>query len=170
MAATAQPKGSVSSGSIKPVTRKAVRCQREVAWLVTQAAGKLVATTDDVNAPTPSFVLAKALSYTRKQEQAAQDNGHAIDYEAVMGPDLASFCQAAGLPAVPNALSDAGYMFTLSGADLIRDLYAYCGDLDERMENAAQVKPGYAIKLVLRLFLLDGAAGNDATSADNASA
>lgn len=55
MPAANQPKGSVSTGSIKPVTRKAVRCQREVAWLVTQAAGKLVATTDDVNAPTPAL-------------------------------------------------------------------------------------------------------------------
>ena len=77
MAAAAQPKGSVSSSSIKPVTRKAVRCQREVAWLVTQAAGKLVATTDDVNAPTPSFVLAAALSFVRAQEQAAPDAGRA---------------------------------------------------------------------------------------------
>lgn len=160
MAAANQPKGSVSAGSIKPVTRKAVRCQREVAWLVTQAAGKLIATTDDVNAPTPSFVLAAALSYTRKQEQSAQDNGCAVDYDAATAPNLASFCQAAGLPAAPNALSDAGYMFTLSGADLIRDLYAYCGDLGERMGNAAQVKPGYAIKLALRLFLL-----NDASAA-----
>ena len=170
MPAANQPKGSVSTGSIKPVTRKAVRCQREVAWLVTQAAGKLVATTDDVNAPTPSFVLAAALSYNRKQEQAAQDRGTAIDYEAIMGPDLASFCAAAGLPTAPNALSDVGYMFTLSGADLIRDLYAYCSDLDGRMGDAVQVKPGYAIKFALRLFLLDGAAGNGATSADNASA
>ena len=110
------------------------------------------------------------MSYTRKQEQAARDRGAAIDYEAVMGPDLANFCAAAGLPAAPNALSDTGYMFTLSGADLIRDLYAYCGDLDERMGDAAQVKPGYAIKFALRLFLLDDAAGNGATSADNASA
>ncbi len=165
MAFANQPKGSVSTGSIKPVTRKAVRCQREVAWLVTQAAGKLVATTDDVNAPTPSFVLAVALSYTRKQEQAAQDNGRAVYYEAVMGSDLASFCAAAGLPAAPNALSDAGYMFTLSGADLIRDLYAYCSDLGERMGDAAQVKPGYAIKLALRMFLLGDAAGN-ATASD----
>ena len=165
MATANQPKGSVSSGSIKPVTRKAVRCQREVAWLVTQAAGKLVATTDDVNAPTPSFVLAAALSYTREQEQAAQDGGRAIDYDAVMAPDLASFCQAAGLPAAPNALSDAGYMFTLSGADLIRDVYVYCGDLAERMGSAAEVKPGYAIKLALRLFLLDSAAGS--STADN---
>lgn len=170
MLAVNQPKGSVSAGSIKPVTRKAVRCQREVAWLVTQAAGKLVATTDDVNAPTPSFVLAAALSFARKQEQAARDRGAVIDYKAVMGPDLASFCAAAGLPAAPNALSDAGYMFTLSGADLIRDLYAYCGDLDERMGDAAQVKPGYAIKLALRLFLLGDAAGSGATPADNASA
>lgn len=167
MALANQPKGSVSTGSIKPVTRKAVRCQREVAWLVTQAAGKLVATTDDVNAPTPSLVLTAALSYTRKQEQAAQDRGTAIDYKAVMDPDLASFCQAAGLPAAPNALSDAGYMFTLSGADLIRDVYAYCGDLGERTGDAAQVKPGYAIKLALRLFLLDDAAGNGGTSNDN---
>ncbi len=170
MPAANQPKGSVSSGSIRSVTRKAVRCQREVAWLVTQAAGKLVATTDDVNAPTPSFVLAAALSYTRKQEQAAQDRGTAIDYKAVMGPDLASFCAAAGLPTAPNALSDAGYMFTLSGANLIRDLYAYCGDLAEHTENAAQVKPGYAIKLALRLFLLDATAGNGAASKDKTSA
>lgn len=167
MPAATQPKGSVSVGSIKPVTRKAVRCQREVAWLVTQAAGKLVATTDDVNAPTPSFVLAAALSYTREQEQTAQEDGHAIDYEAVMSPDLASFCAAAGLPAAPNALSDAGYMFTLSGADLIRDVYAYCSDLGERMGDAVQVKPGYAIKLALRLFLLDAATGNGSTSKDN---
>ena len=164
MAAATQPKGSVSAGSIKPVTRKAVRCQREVAWLVTQAAGKLVATTDDVNAPTPSFVLAAALSYTREQEQTAQDRGAAIDYEAVMGPDLASFCAAAGLPPAPNALSAAGCMFTLSGADLIRDVYAYCGDLGERMGDAAQIKPGYAIKFALRLFLLDGASA--ATASD----
>ena len=138
--------------------------------MVTQAAGKLVATTDDVNAPTPSLVLTAALSYTRKQEQAAQDRGTAIDYKAVVDPDLASFCQAAGLPAAPNALSDTGYMFTLSGADLIRDVYAYCGDLGERMGDAAQVKPGYAIKLALRLFLLDAAGGSGAASNNDASA
>lgn len=169
MATANQPKGSVSSGSIKPVTRKAVRCQREVAWLVTQAAGKLVATTDDVNAPTPSFVLAAALSYTREQEQTAQDGGHTIDYDAVMAPDLASFCQAAELPAAPNALSDAGYMFTLSGAELIRNTFAYCGDLAERTGSAAEVKPDYAIKLALRLFLLGdtsaATASDDKTSA-----
>ena len=169
MAAANQPKGSVSSGSIKPVTRKAVRCQREVAWLVTQAAGKLVATTDDVNAPTPSFVLAAALSYTREQEQPALDGGRAIDYDTVMAPDLVSFCQAAGLPAAPNALSDAGYMFTLSGADLIRDVYAYCSDLGERTGNASEVKPGYAIKLALRMFLLGDASAANA-SADKTSA
>lgn len=169
MAAATQPKGSVSSGSIKPVTRKAVRCQREVAWLVTQAAGKLVATTDDVNAPTPSFVLAAALAYTREQEQAALDNGRAIDYGAVMAPDLVSFCQAAELPAAPNALSDAGYMFTLSGADLIRDVYAYCGDLGERMGNASEVKPGHAIKLALRMFLL-GETSTASTATDKTSA
>lgn len=169
MATANQPKGSVSSGSIKPVTRKAVRCQREVAWLITQAAGKLVATTDDVNAPTPSFVLAAALSFARNQEQAAQDGRQSIDYDAVMAPDLASFCQAAELPAAPNALSDAGYMFTLSGAELIRDTFAYCGDLAERTGSAAEVKPGYAIKLALRLFLLGdtsaATASDDKTSA-----
>ena len=169
MAATDQPKGSVSSGSIKPVTRKAVRCQREVAWLVTQAAGKLVATIDDVNAPTPSFVLAKALSHARTQEQAALDGGHAIDYDAVMAPDLASFCQTAGLPAAPNALSGAGYMFTLSGADLIRDVYAYCSDLGERMDSATEIKPGYAIKLALRVFLLSEISAAPATAADKTS-
>ena len=103
------------------------------------------------------LVLAAALSYTREQEQAALDCGHAIDYDAVMAPELASFCQTAGLPAAPNALSDAGYMFTLSGADLIRDIYAYCSELAERhVFDAAEVKPGNVIKLVLRLFLIDG--------------
>ena len=169
MATANQPKGSVSSGSIKPVTRKAVRCQREVAWLITQAAGKLVATTDDVNAPTPSFVLAAALSFVRAQEQTAQDTGRAIDYDAVMAPNLVSFCQAAGLPAAPNALSDAGYMFTLSGADLIRDVYAYCGDLGERMGSAVEIKPGYAIKLALRVFLL-GETSAASTAGDKTSA
>ena len=84
-------------------------------------------------------------------------------------PTSRAFVRPRGCPA-PNALSDAGYMFTLSGADLIRDIYAYCGDLGERMRDPVQVKPGYAIKLALRLFLLDDAAGNGATSADNASA
>ena len=169
MTATDRPKGGVSSGSIKPVTRKAVRCQREVAWLVTQAAGKLVATTDDVNAPTPSFVLAAALSFVRAQEQTAQDTGRAIDCDAVMAPNLVSFCQAAGLPAAPNALSDTGYMFTLSGADLIRDVYAYCGDLGERMGSAVEIKPGYAIKLALRMFLLGEISAAPAAAADKTS-
>lgn len=50
MAASNPPKGSVSSSSIKPVTRNAVRCQREVAWLVTRRRAGIVATTQDVNA------------------------------------------------------------------------------------------------------------------------
>ena len=156
MAVSNPPKGSVSSSSIKPVTRKAVRCQREVAWLVTQAAGRLVATTQDVNAPTPSFVLAAALDFVRQLELATQDaNGH-LDYQNVMAPDLQTFCHMAKLSAAPNALSDAGYMFTLSGADLIRDIYAYCSELAEHhVFDAAEVKPGYIIKLVLRLFLMD---------------
>ena len=128
MAVSNPPKGSVSSSSIKPVTRKAVRCQREVAWLVTQAAGRLVATTQDVNAPTPSFVLAAALDFVRQLELAAQDANGPLDYQ-----------------------------FTLSGADLIRDIYAYCSELAERhVFDAAEVKPGNVIKLVLRLFLIDG--------------
>ena len=68
-----------------------------------------------------------------------------------------AFCHMAKLPAAPNALSDAGYMFTLSGADLIRDIYAYCSELAEcHVFDAAEVKPGNVIKLVLRLFLIDG--------------
>lgn len=113
MAVSNPPKGSVSSSSIKPVTRKAVRCQREVAWLVTQAAGRLVATTQDVNAPTPSFVLAVALDRVRQLELAAQEDGNHLGYQDAMAPDLQTFCHMAKLPAAPNALSDAGYMFTL---------------------------------------------------------
>ena len=157
MAASNPPKGSVSSSSIKPVTRKAVRCQREVAWLVTQAAGRLVASTEDVNAPTPSFVLAAALDRVRQLELTAQEDGSHLGYQNAMAPDLQTFCHMAKLPAAPNALSDAGYMFTLSGADLIRDIYAYCSELAERhVFDAAEVKPGNVIKLVLRLFLIDG--------------
>lgn len=157
MAASNPPKGSVSSSSIKPVTRKAVRCQREVAWLVTQAAGRLVATTQDVNAPTPSFVLAAALEHVCQLELAAQEAGNALDYQGTMAPDLSTFCRMAKLPTAPNALSDAGYMFTLSGTELIRDIYAYCSELTERhVFDAAEIKPGYAIKLILRLFLMDG--------------
>ena len=53
------------------------------------------------------------------------------------------------------------------GRGLIRDVYAYCSDLGERMGDAVQVKPGYAIKLALRLFLLDAATGNGSASKDN---
>ena len=159
MAVSNSPKESVSSSSIKPVTRKAVRCQREVAWLVTQTAGRLVASTEDINAPTPSFVLAAALDRVRQLELAAQDASGHLDYQNVMAPDLQTFCHMAKLPAAPNALSDAGYMFTLSGADLIRDIYAYCSELAERhVFDMAEVKPGYVIKLVLRLFLMNGTA------------
>ena len=137
MAVSNPPKGSVSSSSIKPVTRKAVRCQREVAWLVTQAAGRL--------------------DFVRQLELAAQDASGHLDYQNVMAPDLQTFCHMAKLPAAPNALSDVGYMFTLSGADLIRDIYAYCSELAERsVFGTAEVKPGNVIKLVLRLFLMDG--------------
>lgn len=157
MAASNPPKGSVSSSSIKPVTRKAVRCQREVAWLVTQAAGRLVATTQDVNAPTPSYVLAAALDFVRQLELTAQEDGSHLDYQATMAPDLSTFCRMAELPAAPNTLSDAGYMFTLSGAELIHDIYAYCSELaDRHVFDATEAKPGYVIKLVLRLFLMDG--------------
>ena len=93
MAASNPPKGSVSSSSIKPVTRKAVRCQREVAWLVTQAAGRLVATTQDVNAPTPSFVLAAALDRVRQLELVAQEDGSHLGYQDAMAPDLLTFCK-----------------------------------------------------------------------------
>ena len=147
MAVSNPPKGSVSSSSIKPVTRKAVRCQREVAWLVTQAAGRLVA----------SFVLAAALNRVRQLELVAQEDGSHLGYQDAMAPDLLTFCRMTKLPAAPNTLSDAGYMFTLSGADLIRDIYAYCSELAERhVFDAAEVKPGNVIKLVLRLFLTDG--------------
>lgn len=101
MAASNPPKGSVSSSSIKPVTRKAVRCQREVAWLVTQAAGRLVATTQDVNAPTPSFVLAAALNRVRQLELAAQEDGSHLGYQDAMAPDLLTFCRMTKLPAHP---------------------------------------------------------------------
>lgn len=93
----------------------------------------------------------------RQLELAAQDASGHLDYQNVMAPDLQTFCHMAKLPAAPNALSDAGYMFTLSGADLIRDIYTYCSELAERhVFDAAEVKPGYVIKLVLRLFLMDG--------------
>ena len=112
---------------------------------------------EDVNAPPPSFVLAAALDRVRQLEFAAQEDGSHLDYQNAMAPDLQTFCHMAKLPAAPNALSDAGYMFTLSGADLIRDIYAYCSELAElSVFGTAEIKPGYVIKLVLRLFLMDG--------------
>ena len=102
-------------------------------------------------------MLAAALDFVRQLELAEQDASGHLDYQNVMAPDLQTFCHMAKLPAAPNALSDAGYMFTLSGADLIRDIYAYCSELAERsVFGTAEVKPGNVIKLVLRLFLIDG--------------
>ncbi len=104
-------------------------------------------------------MLAAALDRVRQLELAAQDASGHLDYQNVMAPDLQTFCHMAKLPAAPNTLSDAGYMFTLSGADLIRDIYAYCSELAERhVFDMAEVKPGYVIKLVLRLFLMNGTA------------
>lgn len=101
--------------------------------------------------------VSDALDFVRQLELAEQDASGHLDYQNVMAPDLQTFCHMAKLPAAPNALSDAGYMFTLSGADLIRDIYAYCSELAERhVFDAAEVKPGYVIKPVLRLFLMDG--------------
>ena len=102
-------------------------------------------------------MLAAALDFVRQLELAAQEDGSHLGYQDAMAPDLQTFCRIAKLPAAPNALSDTGYMFTLSGADLIRDIYAYSSELAERhVFDAAEVKPGYVIKLVLRLFLMDG--------------
>ena len=57
-----------------------------------------------------------------------------------MAPDLSTFCRMAELPTAPNALTDTGYMFTLSGAELIRDIYAYCSELTERrIFDAAEI-------------------------------
>ena len=104
-----------------------------------------------------AFVLAAALDRVRQLELVAQEDGSHLGYQDAMAPDLLTFCRMTKLPAAPNALSDAGYMFTLSGADLIRDIYAYCSELAERpVFDAAEVKPGYVIKLVLRLFLMGG--------------
>lgn len=99
-----------------------------------------MATTQDVNAPTPSFVLATALDFVRQLELAEQDASGHLDYQNVMAPDLQTFCHMAKLPAAPNALSDAGYMFTLSGADLIRDIYAYCSELAGTATSLTRLK------------------------------
>ncbi len=47
-------------------------------------------------------------------------------------------------------------MFTLSGKDLIADIYGWCPVLAERT-GAAQVKPARAVRLALRIYLLDAA-------------
>ncbi|MFR7798770.1 MAG: hypothetical protein ACLU37_12310 [Collinsella sp.] len=92
----------------------------------------------------------------RQLELAEQDASGHLDYQNVSARP-ANVLPHGQVPAAPNALSDAGYMFTLSGADLIRDIYAYCSELAERhVFDATEVKPGYVIKLVLRLFLMDG--------------
>lgn len=142
--------------SISPVTRKAVRCSRETAWLTAQATARLIASTPDVNAPTPSVALGHALDRAHELERAAQSNGRTIDYAGVMKLDTAAFCELAGLPQAPAALADERYMFTLSGKDLIADIYGWCTDLAARA-GATQVKPARAVRLALRIYLLDAA-------------
>ena len=109
------------------------------------------------NATVKIFLTATPEARAERRYKELLMKGEKHDYQNVLAPDLQTFCHMAKLPAAPNALSDAGYMFTLSGADLIRDIYAYCSELAERsVFGTAEVKPGYVIKLVLRLFLMDG--------------
>lgn len=142
--------------SISPVTRKAVRCSRETAWLTAQVTARLIASTADINAPTPSAALIAALERVHVLEIEAEDAGHSIDYAAVMELDTKAFCEAAGLPAAPSTLADERYMFTLSGKDLIADIYSWCPQLTEAA-GATQVKPAQAVRLALRIYLLDAA-------------
>ena len=140
--------------SISPVTRKAVRCSRETAWLTAQVTARLIASTADINAPTPSAALTGALARTHELEAEAKATGRTIDYAGVMKLDTAAFCEAAGLPQAPATLADERYMFTLSGKDLIADIYSWCPTLAEHTD-AAQVKPAQAVRLALRIYLLD---------------
>ena len=142
--------------SISPVTRKAVRCSRETAWLTAQVTARLIASTADINAPTPSAALTGALERVAELENAAAGEGRMIDYAGVMSLDTAVFCEAAGLPQAPATLADERYMFTLSGKDLIADIYRWCPTLAE-CTGAAQVKPAQAVRLALRIYLLDAA-------------
>ena len=142
--------------SISPVTRKAVRCSRETAWLTAQVTAQLIASTADINAPTPSAALTGALERVAELENAAAKEGRTIDYAGVMSLDTEAFCEAAGLPQAPATLADERYMFTLSGKDLIADIYRWCPILAERT-GAAQVKPAQAVRLALRIHLLDAA-------------
>lgn len=141
--------------SISPVTRKAVRCSRETAWLTAQVTARLIATTADINAPTPSAALTAALERVHALEDAAAtEDGRKIDYAAVMELDTAAFCEAARLPQAPATLADERYMFTLSGKDLIADIYRWCPDL-AKVIGTSQVKPAKAVRLALRIYLLD---------------
>ena len=142
--------------SISPVTRKAVRCSRETAWLTAQVTARLIASTPDINAPTPSVTLGHALDRAHELERATQTDGRAIDYAGLMKLDTAAFCKLAGLPQAPVTLAEERYMFTLSGKDLITDIYSWCTDLAART-GAAQVKPARAVCLALRIYLLDAA-------------
>ena len=142
--------------SISPVTRKAVRCSRETAWLTAQVTARLIASTADINAPTPSAALTAALERVHDLENVAAAEGQTIDYAAVMDLDTRAFCAAAALPNVPDELADERYMFTLSGKDLIADIYSWCSTLTERT-GATQVKPAQAVRLALRIYLLDAA-------------
>lgn len=142
--------------SIKPVTRKAVRCSRETAWLTAQVTAQLIASTADINAPTPSAALTAALERVHALEEAATANGKTIDYAKVMALDTLAFCEAADLPHVPAELASERYMFTLSGQQLIADIYSWCPDLAQATETD-QVKPAKAVRLALRIYLLDAA-------------
>lgn len=143
--------------SIKPVTRKAVRCSRETAWLIAQVTGQLIASTQDINSPTPSVALEHALARTKELEAVAVANGTAIDYDRVLSLDITAFSKLAGLPQVAPTLADERYMFTLSGQQLIADIYSWCSELNDRSVTAAPLKPAHTIRLALRIYLLDAA-------------
>lgn len=133
--------------------RKGIRTANENAWLLSQATSRIIATTGSP-APTPSNVLAHALAKMDDLMSAAEAEGKALDHETIMGWTIEEFCSRASLPNVTTASLNERYTFTVTGADILRQLMA----MNARLTLAllpTEVKSCWSIRCALRVFLLD---------------
>lgn len=140
------------------IARRNVRCSREVAFLVAQAASLLITSSPDINSPTASTVVATGLDRLAAVEASCAEKGRRINYRALMAPDADEFAEAAALP--PARSISGRFLLSLSGATLLRKIDLTCARLTVDAYET-RVRAEYTIRLALRLMLLS-ARGEDA--------
>lgn len=135
-----------------PPMRKAIRTANENAWLLSESTSHVIATTGSP-APTPSTVLAHALTVLDNVMSAAAAAGKTLDFEKIMCP-IESFCAMAQLPpATTNSLSGR-YVFTVTGQSVITHLMQMNAKLTLEL-LPVEVKSCWTIRFAFRVFLLD---------------